>query len=126
MYFLIEDEELLKKWNSIWKKVSNSMKKNLIANRSTIKNFWKPKKKSYDDQAIDFHYKEIPKVGPNYSCLAVILIDFVLEKDENYYPQIFLKECKYIKKEKMVIRYISNDLKVFSDDSDQIFLNKDV
>ena len=90
------------------------------------KKLLKTKKKSYDDQAIDFHYKEIPKVGPNYSCLAVILIDFVLEKDKNYYPQIFLKECKYIKKEKMVIRYISNDLKVFSDDSNQIFLNKDV
>ena len=27
MYFLIEDEELLKKYNDIWNKVSNSMKK---------------------------------------------------------------------------------------------------
>ena len=90
------------------------------------KKLLKTKTKSYDDEAIDFHYKEIPKVGPIQSCLAVILIDFVLEKDENYYPQIFLKECKYIKKGKIVIRYISNDLKVLSDDSDQILLNKDV
>ena len=27
-------------------------------------------------------------------CLAVILINFVLKKDENYYPKGFLKECK--------------------------------
>ena len=36
----------------------------------------------------------------NYSCLAVILLGSVLEKDENFYPQVFLKECKCIKKEK--------------------------
>ena len=37
----------------------------------------------------------MPKVGSNYICLAVILIDFVLIKDENYYyPQVFLKESK--------------------------------
>ena len=39
---------------------------------------------------------EIPKVYSNYTCLAVILINFVLKKDENYYLQVFLKECKYI------------------------------
>ena len=39
---------------------------------------------------------EIPKVDSNYTCLAVILINFVLKKDENYYLQVFLKECKYI------------------------------
>ena len=26
-------------------------------------------------------------------CAAVILIDFVLKKDENCYPQVFLKAC---------------------------------
>ena len=39
-------------------------------------------------------YIEMTKVGSNYDCLAVILIDFVLETDENYYPQVSLKECK--------------------------------
>ena len=29
MYFLIEDDELLKKYNGIWNKVSNSIKKEL-------------------------------------------------------------------------------------------------
>ena len=56
------------------------------------------KTKSYDDEATDFHDKEIPEVGSNDTNLAVILIYFVLKKDENYYPQVFLKECKYIEK----------------------------
>ena len=48
----------------------------------------------------------------------VILIKFVLEKDENCYLQLFLKECKYIEKEKKVIRYNTDYLKISSDDSD--------
>ena len=36
MYFSIEDEKLLKKYDT-WNKVSNSMKKMLIANFSKIK-----------------------------------------------------------------------------------------
>ena len=47
MYFLIEDDNLLKKYNSIWDKVITDIKKNLIENSiaklSTIKIFWKPK-----------------------------------------------------------------------------------
>ena len=38
MYFLIEDNDLLERYNTIWDKVLIS-KKNLIANLSTIKNF---------------------------------------------------------------------------------------
>ena len=53
---------------------------------------------SYVDEAIDFHDKEIYKVGSNYTCLAVMSLGSVLKKDENYYPQIFLKEYKYIEK----------------------------
>ena len=39
MYFLIEDNELLKKHNTIWGKVSADIKKKLIADVSKIKNF---------------------------------------------------------------------------------------
>ena len=52
----------------------------------------------------------------NHTCLAVIDFDSALKKDENYYPQVFLKECKYIKKK--VIRYIIDDFHTSSDDSD--------
>ena len=42
-----------------------------------------------------------------YNFLAVVMIDSALKKDENYYPQVILKECKYIEKE--VIRHITED-----------------
>ena len=39
MYFLIEDDDLLEKYNTIWDKVNADIKKNLIATLSIIKNF---------------------------------------------------------------------------------------
>ena len=71
--------------------------------------------KSHGDEVTDFYNKEIPKAGPNHTCLAVINFDSVLKKDKNYYQQDFLKECKYI--EKKVVRHIINDLESSSDDS---------
>ena len=54
----------------------------------------------YSDEVKDFHTRKIAEAGPNYICWSVILIGFILEKDENYYPQEFLKACKFIEKEK--------------------------
>ena len=64
-------------------------KRNLIASLSTIKKFLKTKIKSYGDEVTHFYDKEIPKVGCNHTCLAVISLDSALKKDENYYSQLF-------------------------------------
>ena len=53
----------------------------------------------------------------NHTCLAVISLDSSLKKDKNYYPQVFLKECKCI--EKKVVRHIIDVLERSSDDSDE-------
>ena len=76
----------------------------------------KIKLKSHGDEVTDFYNKEIPKVGSNHTCLAVISLYSALKKDEIYYPQVFLKECKYI--EKRVVRKIIDDLESSSDDCD--------
>ena len=100
----------------------------------------KTKIKSHGDEVTDFYDKETPEADKqffqgkqekfwsfdkakndliedsNHTCLAVISLDSSLNKDGNYYPQVFLKECKYI--EKKVIRHIIDDLESSSDDSD--------
>ena len=63
----------------------------------------KIKIKSYGDEATNFNDKEMPKVGSNHTCLAVISLHFALKKGENYHPQVFLKECKYTEKEKKLL-----------------------
>ena len=37
-----------------------------------------------------FMIKKILKVGSNHTCLAVISLDSVLKKHENYYPQVLM------------------------------------
>ena len=91
-------------------------KKNLIANLSITKNFLKTKIKPHGSEVTDLYDKEIPKVDSNHTSLAVISLNSALKKDENYYPQVFLKECKYI--EKKVVRHIIDDLESSSYDSD--------
>ena len=71
--------------------------------------------KSHDDEVTDFYDKEILKADSNYTCLAVISLDSDLNKDGNYYLQVFLNECKYIKKK--VIGHIIDDLESPFDDS---------
>ena len=53
----------------------------------------------------------------NHTCLAVINLVSALKQDENFYSQVSLKECKYIKKN--VIRHITQDIEIFSSDSDE-------
>ena len=58
----------------------------------------KTKIKSYGDEVIDFCDKKIPNDDSNHTSLAVISFDSVFKKDDNYYPQVSLKECKCTKK----------------------------
>ena len=58
----------------------------------------KTKIKSHGDEVADFCDKKISKLDFNHTCLAEITLDSALKKDDNYYPKVFLKECKYIEK----------------------------
>ena len=55
MYFLIEDDDLLEKYNTIWNKVSADIKKELDSKPVYTKEFLRTKIKS---QVIDFYDKK--------------------------------------------------------------------
>ena len=119
MYFLIEDDDLLEKYNTIWGKVSVNIKKEFDSEPVCNKEFLKTKIKSHGDEVTDFYDKKVPKVDSNDTCLAVISLDSALKKNYNYYLQVLLKQCKYI--EQKVISHINDNLSDFSssDDSDE-------
>ena len=77
----------------------------------------KTKIKSHGDEVTDFYDKKISKLDSNHTCLAVISLDSAFKKDDSYYPQVILKECKYIAKK--VVRYIHDNLSEFSYSSDE-------
>ena len=107
MYFFIKyrDKKLVK--NIMKSEIKSAMYQKRFDSESVFnEKYIKIKITSYGDEVKDFHDKKCLKKESNYIY-------------GNYYPQMFLKECKYIEKEKMVIRYITNDLKISFDDSDR-------
>ena len=114
--FLIEDNELLKSYSTIWDKVTTDIKKELDSKPVYSKEFLKTQINFHGDKVTDFHDKKLSKMDSNHTCLAVISLDSALKKDENYYLKVFLKEFKYI--EKKLMRHINDNLSDFSS-SDQ-------
>ena len=51
------------------------------------------------------------------SWVTVLTLDSALKKDDSYYPQMFLKECKYI--EEKVVRHIHDSFSDFSYSSNE-------
>ena len=72
MYFLVEDINILEKYNTVWEKVSADIKKEFDSELVYIKPFLKTKIKSHGNEVIDFCDKKILKVDSNHTCLAVI------------------------------------------------------
>ena len=70
---MIEDGELLNKYGTIWNNVSADIKKNLVANLSTIKKKLKTKIKSYGEEVTYLFDKDIPEPGSDFTCLVVII-----------------------------------------------------
>ena len=62
----------------------------LICNKKILKT----KTSFYDKKAANFHTRKLPETGSNNICWSAILIYSILQKDENYYTQLSLKECK--------------------------------
>ena len=48
----------------------------------------------------------------------MILIASVYIKDKNYYLQVFLEKYDYVVREKKMSNFISDNIEIYSDDSD--------
>ena len=81
MYFFIEDDELLEKYDTIWDKVSVDIKKEFDSEHVYNKEFLKTEINSHGDDVTDSHDKKIPKVDSNHTCLAVISLDSVCSQE---------------------------------------------
>ena len=77
MSFLIKDDWLLEKYNEIWEKVKNSIKREFNSETEYNEKYRKAKMNSYNGKInTNFHNDKIPKEGSQFICLSVILIDY--------------------------------------------------
>ena len=95
MYFVIEDNDLLKKYNTIQDKISADIRKGFDSNPVYNKEFLKTKIKSHSDE-VTFLRKKIPKIESSHTCLAVIGLSSALKTDGIHHLKGFLTEFKYI------------------------------
>ena len=59
--------------------------------------------KTYKDSITTTFYnkngsKKIPVEKVPHKCLSIVILDSIIYAFEKYYPQVFLEECKYVKK----------------------------
>ena len=75
---MIKYDKLFKKYNEIWEKVKNNLKKEFHSELVHNEKYLKVKIKSYNGKInTNFYNNKIPKEGSQCICLSVILIDFV-------------------------------------------------
>ena len=72
----------------------------------------------------NFQGKEVPKVGTSYKCLSLSKPDFAVKVGKKYYPQVFLEECKYVKRKNKMFNYINDDMEITSSDEDDYFYSE--
>ena len=83
------------------KKFKNSITKEFSSEPVYNEKYVKPKIKYYNEKInTNVHNNKIPKKVSQFICLSVVLINSVFRTGKNYYPRVFLEECKYVVKEK--------------------------
>ena len=112
--FLIKDEEWLKKYNEIWEKVKNFIKKEFDSEPVYNEKCLEAKIESFIGKTNAIFHKT-PKKGCQFICLSVILIDFIFRTSKHFYTRVVLEECKYVAKEIKNPRYIIDDIEISSD-----------
>ena len=112
---MIKDDELLEKHNEICENVSKIIKKEFDSKPLYHEKYLKTKIKPYKGKInTNFHNNKVPKEDSKCICLSVILINSVFRTGNNYYPQMFLEECKYFVKEKKMPKYIIDNIDISS------------
>ena len=78
IYFLIKNDNLLNKYNTIWDKISTDAKIELNGIPVYNKTFLKTKTKVCGNESTDFHDKELHKVNSSFTCLVVMSLDHLI------------------------------------------------
>ena len=111
--------ELLEKNNEICEKLKIPSKK-IVSEPVCNEKYIKAIIKSYNGKtSTTFHNNKILKSDSQCIYWSVILIHSVLRTSSNYYPQVFLEECKYVVKEKKMPKYIINNMDISSNSGEE-------
>ena len=122
MCFRINNRQLLKKYNQIWKRVEKLLKTEFDSEPVYGDNdkYIKTKIKIYAGSMItNFQSNKMPKEKARRKSLSIIMLDSVIKAKKKYYPQTLLEECKYEQEKIKMENLIDDDIeKCLLDESD--------
>ena len=111
MSFLIEDDSILVKYNDIWNKIKNRLNMKFHSKPDYNEKYLRTKVKTYNGVVNTiFQINRIPKERILYTCMAVTCIGPFMKMNKKNYPQVYLKECRYEIKKKMLAKFIDVEL----------------
>ena len=112
MFFLIKDDDVLDKYNEIWKRIKKILGIKFHNIPVYDEKYEKARVREFNGVIkTNFLSDEISREGVYYACIACIIIDSLMKMKKINYPQVYLEECKYkIKKTKMS-KFINTELK---------------
>ena len=112
MSFLIKDDEVWEKYESIWDVIKNKLNIKFHSEPIYEQKYLKAKVREFDSvMKTNFLGNDTPKENMHYTCIASITIDSVMRMDKKNHPQFYLEELKYRIKKKQMSRFINTELK---------------
>ena len=127
MSLRVDNSKLFKRYCKIWKTIKGLLEIEFDSQPvyGDTDSYIKTKVKMYDNKVnTNFQEKETPKGDYSYKCLSLIMLDSVVKVGKKYYPQVFLEECKYVKRRNKMFNYINDDMEITSSDEGDYFYNE--
>ena len=127
MSLRVDNSKLFKRYCKIWKTIKGLLEIEFDSQPvyGDTDSYIKTKVKMYDNKVnTNFQGKETPKGDYSYKCLSLIMLDSVVKVEKKYYPQVFLEECKYVKRRNKMFNYINDDMEITSSDEGDYFYSE--
>ena len=125
----VDVSKLFKKYCKIWRTISGLLGIEFDSEPvyGDIDSYIKAKAKMYDNRVnTNFQGKVVPKGDASYKCLSLILLDSVVKGGKKYYPQVFLEECKYVKRKNKRVNYVNDYTEITSSgENDEFYSESD-
>ena len=116
--FMIDDK-VWDKYDKIWNVIKVKLGIKYHSEPVYEYKYLRVKVREFDDIIkTNFLGNDVPNKNMHYTFIACITMDFVMRMDKRYFPQVYLKECKYKIKRIQMPRFTNAELKSDSSDSD--------
>ena len=116
MSFMIKDDKAWDKYDQIWNVMKDKIGIKFHSEPVCEYEYLRTKVREFDGVIkTNILGNSVPKENMHYTCIACITIDSVMKMDKNYFPRVYLEECKYKIKKIQMPRFINTELKSDSD-----------